>query len=331
MDTLPDELKQLRQQALDAIATAADAAAVDECKSNCLGRKSTLNTYLRSLGSKSPEQRPAYGNALNLVKQDILDALRQRRDDLRQQLLQQRLGQESIDISLPGRGGSIARRHPVSLTLARASTILNGMGFSNATGPEIENEEHNFTALNIPQGHPARAMHDTFYLSDGNLLRTHTSPVQIRYMREHRPPLRMIAAGRVYRRDQDMTHAPMFCQLEGLMVDHNASFAELKGVLFEFIGRFFENKPKLRFRPSYFPFTEPSAEVDLWDGSKWLEVLGCGMVHQKVLLGCDVDPQQYTGFAFGMGIERMAMLRYGISDLHLLYENDIRFLAQFSA
>ena len=331
MSALPDELGELLQQALSAVAGAADEAELEKCRTGFLGRKSTLNQYLRNLGSRPAAQRPVYGQALNQVKQRITEALRHRREVLQRDSLQHRLQTEHIDISLPARGSAVGRRHPVSLSMKCALDIFNAMGFSSASGTEIEDEEHNFTRLNIPEGHPARAMHDTFYLADGRLLRTHTSPVQVRYMRQHRPPLRMISAGRVYRRDQDMTHSPMFCQLEGLMVDRNISFANMKWVLFEFMARFFEQEPRLRFRPSYFPFTEPSAEVDLWGARGWLEVLGCGMVHQNVLSGCDIDVSEYTGFAFGLGIERLAMLRYGISDLHLLYENDMRFLSQVYA
>ena len=330
MSDLPSDLAALLQQALGAIGNAGGEAELEDCRTLYLGRKSVLNQHLRGLGGMPPEQRRDRGSSLNKVKQDIGEALAKRREELQRESLQQKLQSERVDTSLPGRGSPVGRRHPVSLSMERASEILSRMGFTMAYGSEIEDDEHNFTALNIPEGHPARASHDTFYLQDGRLLRTHTSPVQVRYMRKQPPPLRMISAGRVYRRDQDSTHSPMFCQLEGLMVDRNVSFAGLKWVLFEFMGKFFERNPKLRFRPSYFPFTEPSAEVDLWDGSRWLEVLGCGMVHRNVLEGCGIDSNEYTGFAFGVGLERLAMLRYGISDLHLLYENDMRFLTQIS-
>ena len=330
MPDLPSDLAELLRQALEAVGSAAGEAELEDCRTRYLGRKSVLNQHLRGLGGMPPEQRRARGGFLHQIKEEVGEALARRREELQRESLQQKLESGHVDTSLPGRGVPAGRRHPISLSMERASAILARMGFAMAHGAEIEDEEHNFTALNIPEGHPAKASHDTFYLQDGRLLRTHTSPVQVRYMRKHPPPLRMISAGRVYRRDQDSTHSPMFCQLEGLMVDRNVSFAGLKWALFEFMGEFFERKPRLRFRPSYFPFTEPSAEVDLWDGSRWLEVLGCGMVHRNVLEGCGIDSDEYTGFAFGVGLERLAMLRYGVSDLHLLYENDMRFLAQIS-
>ena len=325
-----DDLRQLGQQALAAVAVAADVAGLEQCRVHYLGRDGVLSAHLRQLSSLPPDIRPAYGMELNTIKRNFQQAITAKGTELKQQRLQNRLAEESLDVTLPGLGNRPGGRHPVMSTRNRIVDILAGMGFTYASGPDVEDEYHNFTALNIPANHPARTMHDTFYLNDGRLLRTHTSPVQIRYLSEHAPPLRMISAGRVYRRDQDMTHSPMFHQVEGLLIDEQVNFANLKNLLLEFMGAFFEQPARLRFRPSYFPFTEPSAEVDLWYGDGWLEVLGCGMVHPNVLAACQVDSERYSGFAFGMGVERLAMLRHQVDDLRLFYENDLRFLQQFS-
>ena len=268
---------------------------------------------------------------INDAKQALTDAIRARQTALERERIQATLAEESLDVSLPGRGHAYGSLHPVTRTLRRMQRIFTHAGFEVHTGPEVEDEFHNFTALNIPENHPARAMHDTFYLESGLLLRTHTSPVQIRAMKEHGVPIRLIAPGRAFRCDSDLTHTPMFNQIEVLAVDRGISFANLKSFLYEFLSNFFEREVELRFRPSYFPFTEPSAEVDvLSETGKWLEILGCGMVHPNVLKGVGIDPEEYTGYALGFGVERLAMLRYGIDDLRLFFENDLRFLEQFS-
>jgi phenylalanyl-tRNA synthetase alpha chain len=275
------------------------------------------------------------GEKINRAKDAVADAISARKEILEQTQLAQRLASEQIDITLPGRGLLPANMHPVNKTLERIREIFSCLGYQTAQGPEVEDDWHNFEALNFPPHHPARAMHDTFYFPSGHLLRTHTSGVQIRFMKQHQPPFRMIAMGKVYRSDSDQTHTPMFHQMEGLLIDESSSFADLKGTLAAFVKAFFEQDFEMRFRPSYFPFTEPSAEVDIaWqqpDGStRWLEVLGCGMVHPNVLRNCGIDPERYTGFAFGLGIERFAMLRYGVNDLRSFFENDTRFLKQFA-
>jgi phenylalanyl-tRNA synthetase alpha chain len=300
-----------------------------------LGKHGSITGQLKQLGSLPAEQRKAAGERINRAKEAVAEALAARKRVLEEAAFAERLATERIDISLPGRGNGIGNLHPVARTLERISDIFARLGYQLADGPEIEDDWHNFEALNFPPHHPARAMHDTFYFPDGRLLRTHTSGVQVRFMNEHKPPLRMIAAGKVYRSDSDQTHTPMFHQVEGLLVDETSSFADLKGTLAEFVRAFFERDFGMRFRPSYFPFTEPSAEVDIaWqqpDGStRWLEVLGCGMVHPNVLRNCGIDPERYTGFAFGLGVERFAMLRYGVNDLRLFFENDMRFLKQFA-
>jgi phenylalanyl-tRNA synthetase alpha chain len=281
------------------------------------------------------DQRKAAGEAVNRAKDEIGTRIAARREQLEQAALFARLASERLDVTMPGRNDSRAPMHPISRTSERIAEIFARMGYELADGPEIEDDWHNFEALNFPPHHPARAMHDTFYFPDGRLLRTHTSPVQVRYMRERKPPFRMIAIGKVYRSDSDQTHSPMFHQMEGLLIDETSSFADLKGTLKQFVDTFFERDFAMRFRPSYFPFTEPSAEVDIrWeqpDGSaRWLEVLGCGMVHPNVLRQCGIDPERYSGFAFGIGIERFAMLRYGVNDLRAFFENDLRFLRQFA-
>ena len=313
-----------------AIAAAGTLGELDEVRVRFLGRRGRITAESRAVGALAPELRPEAGKRLNDGKRAILAALDARKAALAAEALRSKLASERLDVSLPGRGRSSGGLHPVTRTLERIASLFRTIGFEVAEGPEIEDEHHNFEALNIPAHHPARAMQDTFYFPDGRLLRTHTSPVQIRVMRSRRPPLRIIAPGRVYRCDSDQTHTPMFHQVEGLMVGEDVSFAHLKGVLHDFLRRFFEaDDLEVRFRPSYFPFTEPSAEVDVRGGRGWLEVLGSGMVHPKVLDNCGVDSERYTGFAFGMGVERLAMLRYGVDDLRSFFENDLRFLKQF--
>jgi phenylalanyl-tRNA synthetase alpha chain len=309
---------------------AGDLVSLEAVRVRYLGKKGDLTTRLKSLGELPPAERPAAGQAINRAKEGLQSAINERREALESQALELRLAADAVDVSLPGRGRSTGGRHPVSRTTARIEAIFRGAGFGVRSGPEIEDEFHNFTALNIPENHPARAMHDTFYFSGGMLLRTHTSPVQIRSIVNEGVPIRIIAPGRVYRCDSDQTHTPMFHQVEGLVIDEGVSFAHLKAVLHQFVEAFFERKAELRFRPSYFPFTEPSAEVDVrWGEGRWLEILGCGMVHPNVLTSVGIDTERYTGYAFGIGIERLAMLRYGVSDLRTFFENDLRFLEQF--
>ncbi|WP_372599723.1 phenylalanine--tRNA ligase subunit alpha, partial [Amphritea sp.] len=282
-------------------------------------------------GALSAEERPQAGAKINEAKQALQDVLNARKANLESAALEAKLAEETIDVTLPGRGQSLGGLHPVTKTLQRIEEFFARIGYSVAEGPEIEDDYHNFEALNIPSHHPARAMHDTFYFNANTLLRTHTSGVQVRTMESQQPPIRIICPGRVYRCDYDQTHSPMFHQVEGLIVDKDISFADLKGTLEQFLREFFEEDVKVRFRPSYFPFTEPSIEVDIDRGDgKWLEVLGCGIVHPKVFEYSGIDPEQYTGFAFGMGVERLAMLRYGVNDLRLFFENDLRFLSQFN-
>ena len=313
-----------------AIAVAGTLGELDDVRVRFLGRRGRITAESRAVGTLAPGLRPEAGKRLNDVRQAIRAALAARKAALAAEALRSRLASERLDVSLPGRGQSSGGLHPVTRTLERIASLFRTIGFEVAEGPELEDEYHNFEALNIPAHHPARAMQDTFYFPDGRLLRTHTSPVQIRVMRSRRPPLRIIAPGRVYRCDSDQTHTPMFHQVEGLMVGEDVSFAHLKGILHDFLRRFFEaGDLEVRFRPSYFPFTEPSAEVDIRGERGWLEVLGSGMVHPKVLENCGVDSERYTGFAFGMGVERLAMLRYGVDDLRSFFENDLRFLKQF--
>jgi phenylalanyl-tRNA synthetase alpha chain len=295
-----------------------------------LGKKGELTARLKSLGQLPADERAKAGQEINKAKQVVQSCLNERRESLEDAALADNLAADAVDVSLPGRGVSIGGRHPVSRAQSRIERIFTNAGFGVRSGPEIEDDFHNFTALNIPENHPARAMHDTFYFPGGKLLRTHTSPVQIRSIVKEGVPIRIIAPGRVYRCDSDQTHTPMFHQVEGLVIGEDVSFANLKAVLHEFVEAFFERKAELRFRPSYFPFTEPSAEVDVrWNEGKWLEILGCGMVHPNVLESAGVDSEKYTGYAFGIGIERLAMLRYGVSDLRTFFENDLRFLRQF--
>ena len=314
-----------------AIAAAETLGELDDARVQFLGRHGRITMESRAIGTLAPELRPEAGSRLNDGKRVIGNALDARKAALSADDLQSRLVTERLDVTLPGRGQSSGGLHPVTRTLERISSLFRAVGFEVVEGPEIEDDYHNFEALNIPAHHPARAMQDTFYFPDGRLLRTHTSPVQIRVMQSRQPPLRIIAPGRVYRCDSDQTHAPMFHQVEGLMIGESVTFAHLKGVLHDFLWQFFEaDDLKVRFRPSYFPFTEPSAEVDIRGERGWIEVLGSGMVHPKVLENCGIDSERYTGFAFGMGVERFAMLRYGVNDLRSFFENDLRFLKQFA-
>jgi phenylalanyl-tRNA synthetase alpha chain len=339
---MKQDLTQIVEQAIQAITQAQDLAVLEQIRVQCLGKKGQLTEYLKSLGQLSPEERPKIGQAVNQAKQQIQDLLEQRQQALQAAALEAKLAAESIDVTLPGRMQSMGSLHPVTKIRERLELFFHQMGFTVAEGPEIEDDYHNFEALNIPEHHPARAMHDTFYFGDGRLLRTHTSPVQIRTMEQNQPPIRIIAPGRVYRCDSDLRHTPMFHQVEGLVIDEKASFAELKGLLADFLQHFFETPGlKTRFRPAYFPFTEPSAEVDMQcvickgngcrtcSHSGWIEILGCGMVHPNVLRAVNIDNEKYQGYAFGMGIDRLAMLRYGIPDLRMNFENDLRFLQQF--
>ncbi len=309
----------------------ADMPSLENAKAKYLGKTGSLTDALKGLGKLSAEERPAAGAAINVVKQAIESALTTRREAILNAAQAQQLASESLDVTLPARAQSQGALHPVTLTLRRIEQLFHSIGFEVATGPEIETDFYNFTALNIPENHPARAMHDTFYVDDANVLRTHTSPVQIHYMENKEPPLKIIAPGRVYRVDSDATHSPMFHQVEGLWVDENISFANLKGVVQDFLQKFFERDDlTVRFRPSFFPFTEPSAEMDMsWNGG-WLEIGGCGMVHPEVFKHVNIDSEKYRGFAFGLGVERLAMLRYGVNDLRHFFNNDLRFLSQFS-
>ncbi|MEJ7746001.1 MAG: phenylalanine--tRNA ligase subunit alpha [Luteimonas sp.] len=328
-------IESLSGQALADIASADSPDAIEALRVSLLGKNGSITAQLKTLGTLSADQRKIAGETINRARDAISQALSARKIELDAVVLEARLSTETIDVTLPGRNASRGGLHPVSRTLERIVEIFGRLGYELADGPEIEDDWHNFEALNFPPHHPARAMHDTFYFGDGRLLRTHTSGVQVRYMADHKPPLRMLAAGKVYRSDSDQTHTPMFHQVEGLLVDEHASFADLKGTLSEFVRAFFERDFAMRFRPSFFPFTEPSAEVDIaWqqpDGStRWLEVLGCGMVHPNVLRNVGIDPERYTGFAFGLGVERFAMLRYGVDDLRSFFDNDVRFLRQFA-
>ena len=324
-----EDISALLEKGRSAVESSDSLPALDEVRVRYLGKKGVLTQQLKQLGSLPAEERPQAGQAINRAKQALQEAIEARKAALHDAALEARIAAQSVDVTLPGRGIEAGGLHPVTRTMERMEEIFRRAGFAVYSGPEIEDEFHNFEALNIPESHPARAMHDTFYFPSGHLLRTHTSPVQIRAMGEDGVPIRMIAPGKVYRCDSDQTHTPMFNQVEGLVVDEGISFANLKAVLHGFLETFFERKVQLRFRPSYFPFTEPSAEVDVSWGEGWLEVLGCGMVHPRVLEHVGVDTEQYTGYAFGMGVERLAMLRYGVDDLRLFFENDLRFLRQF--
>jgi phenylalanyl-tRNA synthetase alpha chain len=326
-----EKLQQILDQALQQFAVISDEAELEQVKARYLGKEGSLTVLLKGLGKLSAQERPAAGARINQAKQGIEAALQQRRDALQQNKLAQKLAAESLDVTLPGRGLGTGGLHPVTRTLERIEQLFHSLGFAITSGPEIERDFYNFTALNIPENHPARAMHDTFYIDKQHVLRTHTSPVQVRYMEAHQPPLKIISPGRVYRVDSDATHSPMFHQVEGLWVDEDISFANLKGVVQDFLQRFFEQDDlQVRFRPSFFPFTEPSAEMDMsWNGG-WLEIGGCGMVHPNVLKHVNIDSEKYLGFAFGLGVERLAMLRYGVNDLRQFYESDLRFLKQFN-
>ncbi len=337
-----DELTGLVKQAEAAIAAADELQALEQIRVEYLGKKGLLTEQMKALGKLSAEERPAAGQAINKAKGNVQQALEARKQALQEAALNARLEAEKIDVTLPGRGQVSGGLHPITMTLDRIESLFSQLGFAVAEGPEIEDDFHNFEALNIPKTHPARAMHDTFYFDAHTLLRTHTSPVQVRAMEKQQPPLRLIAPGRVYRCDSDLTHTPMFHQIEGLVVDEHASFADLKGILDDFLRNFFEQELAVRFRPSYFPFTEPCAEADIQcvmcggEGCRvcshtgWIEILGCGMVHPEVFRHVGIDSEKYTGFAFGIGVERMAMLRYGVNDLRLFFENDLRFLQQFN-
>ena len=324
------DLNHLIAEAQTDFSACLDLPSLENAKAKYLGKTGLLTDALKSLGKLSAEDRPAAGAAINVVKQGVEQALNARREAILEAAQAQQLASESLDVTLPARAQSRGGLHPVTLTLQRIEQLFHSIGFDVANGPEIETDFYNFTALNIPENHPARAMHDTFYVDESHVLRTHTSPVQVHYMQNQQPPLKIIAPGRVYRVDSDATHSPMFHQVEGLWVDEHISFANLKGVVQDFLQKFFERDDlTVRFRPSFFPFTEPSAEMDMsWNGG-WLEIGGCGMVHPEVFKHVNIDSERYRGFAFGLGVERLAMLRYGVNDLRHFFNNDLRFLQQF--
>ncbi len=336
------DVENTLDRALSEISNSNDLRSLDEVRVSFLGKKGELTTLLKSLGQMDPAERPKVGEAINQAKSAIQDAIEHRKVSLANSQLEEELANGSVDITLPGRRSFLGGLHPVTQVLNRIEELFIGSGYEVVTGPEVEDEYHNFEALNIPEHHPARAMHDTFYFGDGDLLRTHTSPSQVRTMEKQNPPIRVICPGRVYRRDSDLTHSPMFHQVEGLVVDEGISFADLKGTLTEFLMKFFEKELAVRFRPSYFPFTEPSAEVDVQcvncngkgcrvcSNTGWLEVLGSGMVHPNVLNMSGIDTEKYSGFAFGFGADRLAMLLYEVNDLRLFFESDLRFLRQFN-
>lgn len=331
---MQEQLQTIIAEAKEAIKDVQDLSKLDELRVQFLGKKGALTGMMKMLGKLSAEERPKAGQVINEAKQTVQSLLNEKKRQLDDAKLAQKLAEETIDVTLPGRGVDVGSLHPVTRTLNRIETLFSKAGFTVETGPEIEDNWHNFEALNIPETHPARAMHDTFYINGNTVLRTHTSGVQVRTMENKQPPLRIIAPGRVYRCDSDQTHTPMFHQVEGLIVEKNASFAQLRSLLIQFLREFFEDENlQTRFRPSYFPFTEPSAEVDistdLFGEGRWLEVLGCGMVHPKVLENVGINPDEYTGLAFGLGVERLAMLRYNVKDLRQFFENDLRFLQQF--
>ena len=339
MSTPTDDILK---QALDELVLTTDLTSLDAIRVNYLGKKGIFTAQMKELGALPPEERRDAGQVINQAKDAFQEKLDAKKIELENTALAARLASERIDVTLAGRGQKVGGLHPVTTTLRRINKIFASVGFQVVEGPEIEDDYHNFEALNIPAHHPARAMHDTFYFDAHRVLRTHTSPVQIRVMESEQPPLKVIAPGRVYRCDSDITHTPMFHQVEGFLVDTDVSFADLKGVVYEFLRAFFEKDIQVRFRPSYFPFTEPSAEVDIecvmcgGEGCRvcshtgWLEVMGCGMIHPEVFKAVKIDSEKYSGFAFGMGVERLAMLRYGINDLRLFFENDLKFLQQFN-
>ncbi|MDM3872364.1 phenylalanine--tRNA ligase subunit alpha [Porticoccus sp. W117] len=336
-----ENLEVLAQQAKAAVNAAANASALDAIRVEYLGKKGQLTGLLKGLGKLSPEERPKAGAQINVVKQEVQELINARKANFEKAAIDAKLASETVDVTLPGRASEVGGLHPVTRTMERIEAFFTKVGYDIAEGPEIEDDYHNFEALNIPSHHPARAMHDTFYINEHTVLRTHTSPVQVRTMEGKEPPIRVVCPGRVYRCDSDLTHTPMFHQVEGLVVDKNISMADLKGTVDQFLKAFFEADLPVRFRPSYFPFTEPSAEVDIQctncsgkgcrvcSHTGWLEVMGCGMVHPNVFKHCDIDSDKYSGFAFGMGVERLAMLRYGVNDLRLFFENDLNFLKQF--
>lgn len=338
-----ENLKEIISEAETLMNIIEDAAELENVKARYLGKNGILTELLKGLGKLPVEERPIIGSQINEVKIQLESTLKNRRSVIQAKELEKKLTEEALDVTLPGRGHGVGGLHPVTQTLQRIEGLFHSIGFNVVSGPEIETDFYNFTALNIPKNHPARAMHDTFYIDNGDLLRTHTSPVQIRYMQNNKPPVKVIAPGRVYRCDSDVTHTPMFHQVEGLWIDENANFSALKGVLANFMAQFFEHDDlPVRFRPSFFPFTEPSAEMDIGcvicsgkgcricSHTGWLEVLGCGMIHPNVLKHVAIDSEQYIGFAFGLGVERLTMLRYGVNDLRLFFENDLRFLKQFN-
>lgn len=335
------DIDNILQQARDEVANSANEQALDEVRVRYLGKKGELTALLKSLGQLDAAERPAAGAKINAAKEDLQELISERKRVLEREQLSAALDAEAVDVTLPGRAGGAGGLHPVTQAMQRIEAIFAGAGYGVVSGLEIEDDYYNFEALNIPAHHPARAMHDTFYFGDGTLLRTHTSPAQVHVMERQSPPIRVICPGRVYRRDSDLTHTPMFHQVEGLVIDKGISFADLKGTVEDFLRRFFEQDLKVRFRPSYFPFTEPSAEVDvqcvhcLGEGCRvcshtgWLEVMGCGLVHPNVLEMSGIDPEEYSGFAFGMGGDRLAMLLYEVDDLRMFFDNDLRFLRQF--
>jgi phenylalanyl-tRNA synthetase alpha chain len=334
---LMENLDALVAQALEAIEQAADVATLEQIRVQYLGKKGELTQVMKTLGNIPAEERPKVGALVNQAKEQVQSVLNGRKSEMESAAMNARLAAERVDVTLPGRGQTTGGLHPVTRTMERIEQIFAHVGYTVAEGPEVEDDYHNFEALNIPGHHPARAMHDTFYFNANTLLRTHTSPVQVRTMESQQPPIRIICPGRVYRCDSDQTHSPMFHQVEGLLIDEGVSFADLKGTIEQFLREFFEADLEVRFRPSFFPFTEPSAEVDIRrrvvkngeEKADWLEVLGCGMVHPDVLRMSGIDPEKYQGFAFGMGVERLTMLRYGVGDLRIFFDNDLRFLEQF--
>ena len=327
-----NDLASIVAQAIAEFQGCIDPAALEDAKAKYLGKAGALTELLKGLGKLSATERPAAGAAINAAKQTLEAALDARRTALAEGKLALQLAAEALDVTLPGRGHGRGGLHPLTRAQERVEKLFRSLGFAVADGPEIEDDFHNFTALNTPENHPARSMQDTFYVEGGMVLRTHTSPIQVRYMETHAPPIKIIAPGRVYRVDSDATHSPMFHQVEGLWIDRDVTFADLKGTLTEFLRNFFERDDmRLRFRPSFFPFTEPSAEIDMAFGDdSWLEIAGAGQVHPNVLRAVGIDPEEFQGFAFGMGPDRLAMLRYGVNDLRLFYENDLRFLRQFN-
>lgn len=341
MNNLASPLERLAQEAGSLIESVTSLEALEQLRVRYLGKKGEITSQLRSIGALSHDEKRSFGQKVNQLKGEIHQWIEKRRAELEQQVVEEKLATEKIDVTQPGRNSSVGKLHPITRTLERMEAIFSRLGFDVASGPEVEDDYYNFEALNIPKDHPARAMHDTFYVDAHTVLRTHTSPVQIRYMHNSNPPIRVIAPGKVYRCDSDVTHTPMFHQLEGLAIGDDVTFADLKGILIHFVQEFFEQDLGVRFRPSYFPFTEPSAEVDIGcvfcggqgcrvcSHTGWIEVLGCGMVHPEVLRHGEIDSEKFSGYAFGLGVERLSMLRYGVNDLRLYFDNDLDFLRQF--